>query len=154
MDPTQQAVPAPSRQVKSLFRHRHTGALPAHAGALPPCTAPIPMVGLSLRDAAHGQPPTGAGRARERRCEGRAGSGHGHSLRRDVEADIPVLPQHVQCPAHGRHSPRRVRAPPWQRRGGEGGWCLALPRRPGLAAAPHAGSARAVAPPWLLPRLG
>lgn len=128
--PPQQAPPALSRQVQSLSRRGHSGALPAHAGALPARTAPITAIGLSLRDAALSQPPAGAGRARERRCEGRAGSGHGHghSLRGDVEADIPVLPQHVQYSAHGRHPPRGVRAPPWQR----DGWVV--PRAPAAAA--------------------
>lgn len=42
----------------------------------------------------------------------RGGQGQRHSLRGDVEADIPVLPQHVQHHAHGWRPRGRAPLPP------------------------------------------
>lgn len=62
------------------------------------------------------------------RCKG--GTGKCHSLRGDVEADISVLPQHVQ---HGAHSCPLLRFPPARPRAALA--TGALPQRSGLAAA-------------------
>lgn len=99
LDSTHQKLP--SQPARCQRPHNALPTLrPATLAKLPASIAPLMAAALSLL--------TDAGRVRKPCCKGRAGQRH--SLRGDVEADISVLPQHIQHRAHGCR-PRRTPLP-------------------------------------------
>lgn len=93
-----------------------------------------------------------AGRARKPCCKGRAGQRH--SLRGDVEADVSVLPQHVQHRAHGCPPSRGAPLPPTSPRAAVAtGAVSRAPAAIGIGCGPARGRGRGVPalPPGLAP---
>lgn len=147
--------PRPAPSGERLFPRRRTGALPARAAPLPACTAPTTMLGLKLRRqrsgsrlSAPGGPESAAVRAGPGRDTG-TGTHCGEMSKRTSLSSHSTSSAPLMAATRPAESARR----PGNGECGGRGWCLAPPRRPGLAAAPHVGSARALPPPWLRPRL-
>lgn len=155
VDPAQHALPVPSRPAgEALFRRRHRGALPAHAAALPPCTAPGTMVGLRWRRprsasrlSAPGGPESAAVRAGP---DGDTGTHCGEMSKRTSLSSHSTSSAPLMAATRPDESARRRSNGGW----GAGGWGLGSRggrdwlRRRTRGARAHS------RPPWLRPRLG
>lgn len=142
--------PTPFIHPFKIFLRRPSGprlSIPLSNRLFPPALRHVtrPPAAITAGGAASGYSTIIGGRptARAGLCPA---AGQRHSLRGDVEADISVLPQHVQHRAHGccrlSISLRRGGAAPRQR-----GRCFALPQRSGwvmAGAGPALPPARAV----------
>lgn len=145
----------PSRPAgEALFRRRHRGALPAHAAALPPCTAPGTVVGLRWRRprsasrlSAPGGPESAAVRAGP---GGDTGTHCGEMSKRTSLSSHSTSSAPLMAATRPDESARRRSNGGW----GAGGWGLGSRggrdwlRRRTRGARAHS------RPPWLRPRLG